>query len=360
VIDRLRVSAKGIVALALAAIAANAAIAAQETTAAAATGKGNVTARLLAPAGEFTVGDPVNVILEVIHPAGAIVDTPDSAAFQNKPASQGKPGVLPDREDEGGPDEASFSVEEIAPAPQTQEDSGNALPTGAARTAWRIVIRPFAPGSISIPAVTVAARLQGSDDVVNATTEAVTIEVKSVLQSPQESPADIKGPWTIPANIMRLLIIGLLVLAAAVIALILFRRWRAKRRPAVAVAAAPAVIEPAWIRAMRELEALLGSRMIEQGQIKEFHVALAEITKRFLGEHHAFDALDRTSEEVLLDLHRRTASGSVIERTDRFLTHCDLVKFAKHAPSRTEIDETVGQARALIETGRPSAQGAAA
>lgn len=100
--------------------------------------------------------------------------------------------------------------------------------------------------------------------------------------------------------------------------------------------------------------------LIEQGRVKEFHVALAEIVKTFLGAHHGFDALDRTSEEVLADLRRRRAEARVIERTDRFLTRCDLVKFAKHTPGRTEIDETVGEARALIETGRGSVQGAAA
>ena len=326
--------------VALATVTLASALASDETTA-------TVTARLMAPTGEFTVGDPVDLILEVIHPAGAIVDPPDPAAFQKK-------------KEDGSPDETLFALEEIVPAPPKENDPQNTLPAGTARTAWRLVIRPFAPGSISIPAITVGARLKGSDDIVTATTSAATIEVKSVLHDPKESPADIKGPWTIPAEVMRLLIIGLLLLVAVLIALILWRRWRAKRRPAVAATAAPAVIEPAWIRALRELEALVGSRMIEQGQIKEFHVALAEITKRFLGEHHVFDALDRTSEEVLLDLRRRSAPGSVIERTDRFLTHCDLVKFAKHAPSRTEIDETVGQARALIETGRPSARGVAA
>jgi hypothetical protein len=155
-------------------------------------------------------------------------------------------------------------------------------------------------------------------------------------------------------------LLALAALAAAVLGLILWRRWRAKRRPAAAAAAAPVVVESAWQRALRELEELLAARLVEQGRIKEFHVALAEIVKRFLGEHHAFDALDRTSEEVLGDLRRMKAGRGVIERTEIFLTRCDLVKFAKHAPGQPEIDETVGEARALIETGRSLVRGAAA
>ena len=319
-------------------------------TTAASGGQDQVTARLLAPGGEFTVGDPVEMILEVIHPAGAVVDPPEVEALQPAPAAG-----------EGGAQEpdASFALEEIASAPPREGERRAPLPAGQARTAWRIVIRPFAPGAILIPALPVAARLPGGA-VVNATTESITVTVKSVLRDAEEAPAGIKGPWMIPANLTLLLLVVLAALAAAIVAFILWRRWRAKRRPVAAPRAAPKVFDPAWARALRDLEKLLGSRLIEEGRIKEFHVALAEIVKRFLGEQHAFDALDRTSEEVLGDLHRRRAPSDLIERTDGFLVRCDLVKFAKHWPERPAIDETVREARALIETGRTTVRDMAA
>jgi len=344
----LRASRAAVLATVVAGVVATTALAQQADKASG--GQDQVTARLLAPGGEFTVGDPVEMILEVIHPAGAVVDPPEVEALQPAPAAG-----------EGGAQEpdTSFALEEIAPAPPREGDTRAPLPAGRARTAWRVVIRPFAPGAILIPSLTVAARLPGGA-VVNATTEAVTVTVKSVLHDAEEAPAGIKGPWTIPANLTLLLLVILAALAAAIVALLLWRRWRAKRRPVAAPRAVPAVFDPAWARALRDLEKLLGSRMIEEGRIKEFHVALAEIVKRFLGEQHAFDALDRTSEEVLGDLRRRRAPSDLIERTDGFLVRCDLVKFAKHWPERPAIDETVREARALIETGRTTVRDVAA
>ncbi len=345
---------RGLIALALVA-AATTGFAAQagEASPPAPAEQGGIAARLLAPAGDFTVGDPVALILEVIHPAGAVVDPPEPGALLAAPAVEKGENPTPERD-------PSFAVEEIAPAPPRESDGRAPLPAGQARTAWRLVIRPFAPGTIAIRALTVGARLPGRDDVAISKTEPVTVIVKSVLHDPVEAPADIKGPWTIPADLTRLLLVILAALAAAAVAFILWRRWRARRRPAGTAPAAPAVFEPPWVRALRELEKLLGSRMLEEGRIKEFHVALAEIAKRFLGEEHAFDALDRTSEEVLGDLRRLRVPADLVERTDGFLVRCDLVKFAKHRPDRPAIDETVRQARALIETGRVSAREVAA
>ncbi len=82
-------------------------------------------------------------------------------------------------------------------------------------------------------------------------------------------------------------------------------------------------------------------------------MVLSEIVKRFLGEHHRFDALDRTTEEVLADLRIKGVPAAEAGRVREFLEACDLVKFAKHAPEVETIRETVASARALIETGKP-------
>jgi hypothetical protein len=104
---------------------------------------------------------------------------------------------------------------------------------------------------------------------------------------------------------------------------------------------------------MRELESLLAGDLLAKGKIKEFHIALSEIVKRFLAGRYRFDALDRTTQEVLADLSRSGADPPLRSGAALLLGACDLVKFAKHRPAPAEIDETVGSARALIETGRP-------
>ncbi|MGH7343074.1 MAG: hypothetical protein ACREKH_21520, partial [Candidatus Rokuibacteriota bacterium] len=87
---------------------------------------GGVAARLVAPSGEFTVGDPVTLKLTVRHPAGAVFDYPNAAGLARGAGEQaaGPAGV------------ESFVVEEVLPAEASQPSPGE--------TSWLIRIRPFA------------------------------------------------------------------------------------------------------------------------------------------------------------------------------------------------------------------------
>ena len=73
----------------------------------------------------------------------------------------------------------------------------------------------------------------------------------------------------------------------------------------------------------------------------------------YLGEVLGFDAVDRTSEEVLRDLAARGAAAAIRDTSRGFLEACDVVKFAKHRPGRDEIDATVERGRKLLDLARP-------
>jgi hypothetical protein len=155
---------------------------------------------------------------------------------------------------------------------------------------------------------------------------------------------------------------GAAILLLAALLFETIRRLGRRRAPrSAAEPAAPSVPPvPPYDRAIGELERLLASSLLAEGRIKEFHVILSEIVKRFLGDRYGFDALDRTTEEVLGDPSFRTAGREVTDPTRAFLHSCDLVKFAKHRPDSDRIDETVLAARRVIETGRPASAEAAA
>ncbi|MFQ5700561.1 MAG: hypothetical protein ACE5HU_01815 [Acidobacteriota bacterium] len=297
----------------------------------------NVTARLDVAQGRYTVGDPVSLVLTVDHPPGVVFDTPDLSGLRAGEA--------------GG---ESFVVEEIEPI---EHD-----PPRPAETSWRIRLRAFAPGEIEIPAIALTYRPPGGGDVRTISTPPRSITIDSVLKKADETPADIRGPWRIPPDVWRILLLVVLALAVLGVAVLLWRRYGRRRRGAPAgTEAGPAtpVVIP-YERAMRDLDRLLAMRLVEQGRIKEFHVRLAEIVKRFLGDEHGFDAMDRTTEEFLADLSRCGLGDGLRERTGGFLLPCDLVKFAKHEPTREEIDATIQTARALIATGRRAPEDAAA
>jgi hypothetical protein len=227
-------------------------------------------------------------------------------------------------------------------------------------TAWIIRVRPFSPGDLTIEGLTVTCQAPGGAAPASGASQPLGLRVASVLKDPKEEASDIKGPWHLPRSWWLALgiLAGLLAVAS-----ILYALWRRRRRRPPAPVPAPIVVEaPAehpYHRAMRELSKLLASTLLAQGKVKEFHVLLSEIVKRFLAGVHGFDALDRTTEEVLLELMLRGVSHPLAEKARLFLQECDLVKFAKHHPDASEIDATVAAARALIESARPRQEAAA-
>ncbi len=311
-----------------------------------------ISATLTVPPGEYTIGDPVTLTLTVTHPPGTEFDPPDLSAFTRPEGDSGAPPAAPSGKKEQGEAEAKAPLGLETPQLQKEE------PDDPRRTTWTIRVRPYRTGEIPLAALTLRVRGGGAEGTQVSTAPAA-LRVASVLKTPDEPAADIRGPWRLPA-VWWPLAVGILVAAAA--AWYLWRWW--KRRPAKPAAAVPAApppppapVENPYDRAVRELMELLAARLRERGELKEFHVRLSEILKAFLGGHLKFDAVDRTTAEVLSEMAGAGVPHDVLSSTSGFLAACDLVKFAKHRPTAATMDETVEHARMLIELGRPAPAG---
>jgi hypothetical protein len=108
--------------------------------------------------------------------------------------------------------------------------------------------------------------------------------------------------------------IGVLVLALAV------GWWIQKRRGKTA---APVWKAPPHETAMRELKALDGKKLFEQGRVKDFYFDFSEILRRYVEAIRGFPAAEYTIEEI---------SRAIIHNEDqaalKLLRQADMVKFA--------------------------------
>jgi len=298
-----------------------------------------VSARLIVPAGEFTVGDLIELRLVARHPPGTVFDLPDTSVVA------------------AGRTPSEFVVEQVEPAVRPEGGGSAREPASEGETAWTVKVRPFATGDLTFPALSLsyhAAGVGGAGEARSVATEPAVIHVRSVLPEGDHPPAGIKEPWWLRRSWWGVILGALAAIILGAVAVAAWRRYRRRPRAGPAAPVVPAIPEePPYDRALRELESLLAGGLLATGRIKEFHIALSEIIKRFLAGRYRFDALDRTTEEVVADLTRSGADPSLMRGASQLLGACDLVKFAKHRPAGAEIDETVGSARALIESGRP-------
>ena len=215
---------------------------------------------------------------------------------------------------------------------------------------WRrisVVLRPISvPGELQIPELRAEAR--SAEDVVlaAATSPAVTVVVQTVLMDQHgaevEAPgALIEAPWRWWWWIAA---------AASVAALVL--AWASRRRRS-RPAFEGAVEVPAHVRALRELQRWRGAPRASASEVESFYVGVSQVLRVYLEQRFGLQAPERTTEEFLRELE----SGDGLARRhraelERFLSQCDLVKFANVVPGHDEHERTFALAEAFVESTR--------
>ena len=159
---------------------------------------------------------------------------------------------------------------------------------------------------------------------------------------------DVKAPVYLPDLWWLLwLLVGLIVVAIGVF---LFLRYK---KPAREGAKAPVPELPAWDVAYQQLEALRQENLLDRGLFKEFFTRVADIARLYMENRFNIRAPHMSTEEFLYSLgksgHLNDAQNSALKD---FLNSCDMVKFAKYAPSLNEASENFDLAKKLIDDTR--------
>ncbi len=138
------------------------------------------------------------------------------------------------------------------------------------------------------------------------------------------------------------------VLAALVLAVVIFALWRWWRKRQAQALFVPPV--PAHIRAKQKLAEALA--LIAQP--KPFCIAVSDTARYYLEERFEFRAPERTTEEFLYELQRTDLlTPDQKASLGEFLQSCDLVKFAKYEPGEPELRDLHGSAVRLVEETEP-------
>jgi hypothetical protein len=219
-----------------------------------------------------------------------------------------------------------------------------------------VELDPFVSGKYEIPALEFTFRnIRATDPNLAAkeysvSTEPIELEVTSLPSDPNAKPeiADIEPVMDMPRQFESLwcwLGGGMAVLAVVVSIMLAMRRKGH-------VEAARAVM-PAHELAYQRLRELVAEDLVAQGRIKEFYERISNILRHYIEDRFELRAPERTTEEFLYELQ---GSGS-LEMGDKyrlreFMTHCDLVKFAKLQPQANDIQKAFDLVKEFIEKTR--------
>lgn len=253
-----------------------------------------------------------------------------------------------------------------------QRTDRRAADAGAAIITREWTLDPFLPGECEFPSITIACAAppagvsaegggegSGSGSSASSTspsplaTQPIKLTITTVLQPGEEDLADAK-PVVDPPPETPTWVWWVFGLAAAVfVAIVLALRARARRlaRPP------PPVFVPAHDLALERLAALMERRLVESGRFEEFYSEASLILRRYIEDRFGLHAPERTTEEFLAECR----ASPVLMQDDiallkKFLSHCDLVKFAAVIPSTPEAEGVAATVREFVDRTRDASR----
>ncbi|MBR5026865.1 MAG: hypothetical protein IKX48_17505 [Victivallales bacterium] len=114
--------------------------------------------------------------------------------------------------------------------------------------------------------------------------------------------------------------------------------WRQRRREKAVAEERKSPLETA----LAALEQLEKDDLVAKGELKEYYGRVSSILREYVEGRYGLQAPERTTEEFMEDLRRDSGTLSKDQKSllEKFLMHCDLVKFAKFEPSADEVRAT--------------------
>jgi hypothetical protein len=222
-----------------------------------------------------------------------------------------------------------------------------------------VVALPKTPGrqTMTLPPLPIAVA-RASGDVVTLCTAPHAIRIEDPTSSvadptPHPNPASRvqREEWVLARQIT---VAALIAAAAAALLTWLVMKWLRRPRPAKP----PPPPRPPWEVAWEELRAVRFAGLVPQGRYAEHFDRVSDALRKYLGGLYGFDGLETTTFEMELVLRSITPRIPELETIGQFLERCDLVKFARYAPSEDDCAHALDEAERLVSATMPAPRAA--
>jgi hypothetical protein len=278
---------------------------------------------LTADRNELTVGEPVQLTLEVTHPAGYQV-------------------VIPKLDPMWG----DLEVRHQSPTTTLANDDGTET------TRQTIGVTLFNLGDFYTGELFLTIS-DGAGQVFEEVVPPVPLTVVPTLAEDDNDLRDIKpqaGMLT-PATWPWIAGGVLLALGLAVAGWWAYRRWRGE--PFL-----PPIVDnrPAWGVAYDELARIEGLGLLEQGRFKRHYTLVTDCLRTYLERQFGLRVFDRTTSELKTVMRQSNIAPETARRFLGLFAESDLVKFAKFRPDLNVARDLTGRARGLVDDTRPQPQ----
>jgi hypothetical protein len=211
-------------------------------------------------------------------------------------------------------------------------------------------LEPMRTGQLQVDPIPVTFtdnRPDGDGKSHTVETEALMVEVTSMVDAEAPTLDDLRGPVgpiALPAPRFSRLWLGVTCLLVFLAGGLGVGLWLLRRPSGEAVEQQLSPQELAYLELQQIIEQELSER-----DVKLFYVQLTGVVRRYIERTTGIHAPEQTTEEFLQEIQAGTVfSGSERERLSLFLESADLVKFAAHRPTANDVETTFERAKMFL------------
>ncbi|NOZ45952.1 MAG: hypothetical protein GXO79_04135 [Chlorobi bacterium] len=216
----------------------------------------------------------------------------------------------------------------------------------------KYLITSFDSGIYVIPSYnfTFQSLMKAGEDTIATIPLYFGVQTMAMDTAHPDQIADIKLPIKAPLTFREILpyaLIGYFILFIISFLVYYFEK-RKKNEPVFARKIKPK--EPPHIIAYRNLDRLRNEKLWQKNMVKKFHSVLTETIRRYIEDRFFVDAMEKTSNELLISLKENKLLDSILfEKVEKMLKLADLVKFAKHIPLADENELSLKDAYYFVD-----------
>ncbi len=202
----------------------------------------------------------------------------------------------------------------------------------------QLIITSFDSGYFEIPAMDFKFGFQGDTSFNVLSTGVLFLQVYVPEVDTTQAFKPIIGPIKEPYTFIEVLP-WIVVITAGVILitlLLIYLRKRKNKQPVFAKKSKPAL--PSHVIAINKLEELRLAKLWQSGKLKKYYTELTNIIREYIVNRYDYDALEKTSFEIITELNNYDINDEAMEKLENVLELSDMVKFAKAVPTALEND----------------------
>jgi Domain of unknown function (DUF4381) len=209
-----------------------------------------------------------------------------------------------------------------------------------------ITLTSFDSGIQVIPSFVLNIEKLHSDTAFNLATDSIPVQVYFSPMDSVKTFHDIKSIMEVKKEfswwLWAILAAGVLLLILLVIFLIKFFR----KKP-VAADLFKSKLNP-YEEAIQSLADLQKRQLLQKNEVKEYHIRLSEIFKRYLSRRTKQYKMNLTSDDILMELDEYGPGKEQVFAFANCLRMGSAVKFAKYIPPQNDSEKCLEQTRDMI------------